>query len=307
MSRIHEALQRAHRERGTFPVADDNKVAEPAITPVAEKPSPVKAEFDLENIARHPWKPFIASFPTLTNHGAGVEQFRRLRSHVYQAHSEAPLKTILMASGMPSEGKSFVAANLAMSLARNSLNNILLIDADLRRPTLHSLLGAPSVQGLSDYLAGTIDLIDIMQRYRRPETVGDVGADISSNLAFIPAGKPSDNSSELVANHRIEELIATVSPHFNWILIDSPPTLAVTDAVDLARAADAVLLIARGARTPYDVAQRTQAAFSNSRILGFVLNAIKDAPSKGAYTYDYYYGSGSEGTSRAKHAKDRRG
>ena len=306
MSRIHEALQRAYRERGTLPVAENNQIAGPAITPIAEEPSTAKAEFALENIARHPWKPFIPSFPTLTDRGAGVEQFRRLRSHVYQAQSEAPLKTILMASGMPSEGKSFVAANLAVSMTRNSLNNILLIDADLRRPTLHDLLGAPNVPGLSDYLAGTVDLIDVIQRYRSPETIVDARDDISSNLAFIPSGKPSDNSSELVANHRIEELIATVSPHFDWILIDSPPVLAVTDAVDLARAADAVLLIARGASTPYNVAQRTQAAFSNSRILGFVLNAVTDAPHKGAYNYDYY-GRGSEGTGRAKHAKGRRG
>ncbi len=92
-----------------------------------------------------------------------------------------------------------------------------------------------------------------------------------------------------MANHRIEELIATVSPHFDWIVIDSPPVLAVTDAVDLARAADAVLLVARGASTPYDVAQRAQAAFSNSRILGFVLNAVKDAPRKDSYDYGYYY------------------
>jgi Mrp family chromosome partitioning ATPase len=82
-------------------------------------------------------------------------------------------------------------------------------------------------------------------------------------------------------------LIASLSPHFDWILIDSPPALAVSDAIDLARAADAVLLVARGASTPFDVVQRTQGAFSNSRILGFVLNAVKDAPSSGSY---YYYG-----------------
>ncbi len=273
---------------------EDLQIAELTITSAPEEPPPVKPELILEDIAQHPWKPPIASFPTLADRGAGVEQFRRLRSHVYQAHDEAPLKTILIASGMPSEGKSFVAANLAMSLARNSVNNILLIDGDLRRPTLHNLLGASNVPGLSDYLQGTADLIDIMQRYRSPETTEDAGVDIISNLTFIPSGKSSDNSSELVANHRIEELIASASPHFNWILIDSPPVLAVTDAVDLARAADAVLLVARGASTPYDVAQRTQAAFSSSRILGFVLNAVKDAPRNGSYSYDYYYG-GPEG------------
>jgi capsular exopolysaccharide synthesis family protein len=306
MSRIHEALQRAYREREKLPVSEDNQVAELTITAVPEEPPLLKPELVLDNIAQHPWKPMTAAFPTLTGRGAGVEQFRRLRSHVYQAHVEAPLKTILVASGMPSEGKSFIAANLAMSMARNSVNNILLIDGDLRRPTLHNLLGAPNAPGLSDYLEGSVGLIDVMQRYRSPEVAEGAGTDIVSNLTFIPSGKSSDNSSELVANHRIEELIATVSSHFNWIVIDSPPVLAVTDAVDLAHAADAILLVARESSTPYDVAQRTQAAFSNSRILGFVLNAVKEAPRKGSYSYDYYYyHGGSEGAGRAREAKDR--
>lgn len=307
MSRIHEALQRAYRERGKLPVSEDHQVAELTIASVAEERPPVVPELILENIAHYPWKPNIATFPTLTDRGASVEQFRRLRSRVYQAHAEAPLKTILVASGMPSEGKSFVAANLAMSMARNSVNNILLIDGDLRRPTLHELLGAPNSPGLSDYLQGTVGLIDIMQRCRSPKTKGDTGADIISNLTFIPSGKASDNSSELVANHRIEELIATVSPYFNWIVVDSPPVLAVTDAVDLARAADAILLVAREASTRYDVAQRAQAAFSNSRILGFVLNAAREAPAKNSYDYGYYYyHSDSEGADHARKLKGRK-
>jgi capsular exopolysaccharide synthesis family protein len=289
-----------------MPVSEDRQASELTIASVADEPPLVKPELVLENIARYPWKPISTTFPTLTDRGAGVEQFRRLRSHVYQANAEAPLKTILVASGMPAEGKSFVAANLAMSMARNSVNNILLIDGDLRRPTLHHLLGAPNTPGLSDYLQGTVGLIDIMQRCRSPKTTGDAGADIISNLTFIPSGKTSDNSSELVANHRIEELIATASPYFNWIVIDSPPVLAVTDAVDLARAADAVLLVAREATTRYDVAQRAQAALSNSRILGFVLNAADEAPRGNSYDYGYYYyHSDSEGTEHARKSKDR--
>jgi capsular exopolysaccharide synthesis family protein len=289
MSRMYEALQRADSERKTAPVSEDNQVAEPAVIPGIEEPPLVAADIVLENIAQHPWRPSIASFPTLAERGAGVEQFRSLRSRVYQARYEAPLKTLLVSSGMPSEGKSFVVANLAMSLARNSVNNILLIDGDLRRPTLHSLLGAPNAPGLSEYLAGTAELKDIMQRDRSPKTAETASVGNVSNLTFIPSGKCGDNSSELVANHRIEELIATVSLHFDWILIDSSPVLAVTDAVELAHAADAVLLIVRGARTPYDVAQRTQATFGSSRILGFVLNDVKDAPRRGSYSY--YYGA----------------
>jgi capsular exopolysaccharide synthesis family protein len=306
MSRIHEALQRAYRERGKAPVSEDRQVAELTLASVANEPQFVTPQLVLENIARYPWKPITTTFPTLTDRGAGVEQFRRLRSHVYQAHAEAPMKTILVASGMPAEGKSFVAANLAMSMARNSVNNILLIDGDLRRPTLHHLLGTTNTPGLSDYLQGNVGLIDIMQRCRSPKTAGNAGADIISNLTFIPSGKSSDNSSELVANHRIEELIATASPYFNWIVIDSPPVLAVTDAVDLARAADAILLVAREASTRYDVAQRAQAALSNSRILGFVLNAANEAPRKNSYDYGYYYyHNESEDADHARKLKDK--
>jgi Mrp family chromosome partitioning ATPase len=165
------------------------------------------------------------------------------------------------------------------------------------------MLGAPDTPGLSEYLAGTAELNDILQRNRSPKAVDTASGHSFSNLTFIPAGKCGDNSSELVANHRIEELISTLSPHFDWILIDSPPVLVVTDAVDIASAADAVLLVARGGNTPYDVAQRAQAAFRNSRILGFVLNAVKDAPRRGSYSY--YYG-GPEASDLAKGQKDKR-
>ena len=289
MSRIYEALQKASFLQQAEQASTAEHIAEPVIAPAIEERPPAKIGIALENITQYPWKPSIASFPTLAEHGAGVEQFRSLRSRIYQAHYEAPMKTILIASGMPSEGKSFVAANLAMSLARNTVNNVLLIDGDLRRPTIHNLLGAPNTPGLSDYLEGNAELIDIMQRDRRNETAENSSASIVSNLTFIPSGKCGDNSSELVANHRIEELIAAISPHFNWILIDSAPVLVVTDAVELARAADAVLLIARGASTPYDVAQRAQATFSGMRILGFVLNDTKEIPRRGSH-YSYYYG-----------------
>ena len=298
MSRLYEALQRADLERKATSASEDDRAVDPAVVAGIGEPPAARAEVALEYIAHHPWKPSIASFPTLADRGEGVEQFRSLRSRVYQARYEAPLKTILVSSGMPSEGKSFIAANLAMNLARNGVNNTLLIDGDLRRPTLHTLLGAPSTPGLSEYLAGSAGLTDILQRGRTPKALEGSSIGSVANLTFIPAGKCGDNSSELVANHRIEELIAALSPHFDWIVIDSPPVLAVTDAVELSRAADAVLLIARGASTPYDVAQRAQAAFSNSRILGFVLNDVKELPRVGYNYYAYY--SGPDATIRAK-------
>ncbi len=309
MSRIHEALQRAYLERGKMSVSGDVDVAERTeVLPEPEEPQapPAKIAVALEDVARYPWNPSMLSLPALAERGAGVEQFRSLRSHIYQARYESPLKTILIASGMPGEGKSFVAANLAICLASNSIHNILLIDGDLRRPTLHTLLGAPNSKGLTDFLEGSAGVADIMQREKsRAEGPSEEDRNIS-NLTLIPSGRTSDKSSELVASHRLEELVRALSPQFDWIVIDAPPVLAVTDAVELARAADAVLLVARAASTPYEVAQRTKAAFGTSRLLGYVLNDVKEAPHTGSYnySYNYYHKHDPEVAGQAKGRKD---
>ena len=288
MSRIYEAIQRADRERNALQELEVQHRAEAPIAPCIVQVPEINSDLDLEKVAHHPWKPFEASLPTLANVGASVEQFRGLRARVDQLRIQASIKTILVSSGMPGEGKTFIAANLALSMARNALNSILLIDGDLRRGVLHKLLGAPNSPGLADYLAGNADLTSIMQRCVVPDNANTEAAHGISHVTFIPAGINTDNSSEMVASPRMRDLIAALGPQFDWIVIDSPPVLAVTDAVELARAADAVLLVARGAETPLDVAQRAQAAFGNSRILGFVLNAVKKVPRH--HSYSYYYG-----------------
>jgi protein-tyrosine kinase len=302
MSRIYDALQRADQERRAGQQAEIPQTEEPFAVPVDEDATPGDTDAIFEDVTLRPWVPSMSSLPTLGDNGESVEQFHGLRSQIYQYRDQSPFKTILISSGMPAEGKSFVAANLAMSLARNKNNKVLLIDADLRRPVQHSVLGAPISPGLTEYLAGTATASEIMQRNQNPRIVEEGRVRHIPNLTFIPAGMGGDNSLELVANHRIEELVRVLSPHFDWILIDSPPVLAFADAIDLARAADAVLLVARAATTPFVVAQRAQAAFSSSRILGFVLNAVKDVPRNGSY---YYYGYKEDGRP-SKGRKDKR-
>jgi capsular exopolysaccharide synthesis family protein len=300
MSRIYDALQRADLERQAAQGKDTGENAEPNSASGSEDLAPIETGVSLEKTALHTWKPSLVSLPTLGDRGEGIEQFRGLRSQLYQFRDQNPLKTILVSSGMPAEGKTYVVANLAVSLARNRNNTVLLIDADLRRPSLHTILGAPNTPGLAEYLAGTAEVSDIVQRNENPRVVEAGLMHAIPDLAFIPAGAGGDNASELVANHRIEELVAVLSPHFDWILVDSPPVLAFSDAVDLARAADAVLLVARSATTPFDIAQRAQAAFANSRILGFVLNAVKDAPRRTSYYYDYGKQDASSGSPKGK-------
>lgn len=301
MSRIYEALQRAELDRKGLPDLADEPLAAPATVTEPEEPV-AHNELDMTRVAQYAWRPNMLSLPTLAERGEAVEQFRSLRSHVYQLRYQAALKTILVSSGTPSEGKSFVTANLAVSLARNNERNVLLIDGDLRRPTVHKLFGSPNTSGLSEFLSGTAGVTEVMQRNSEVGPSENQGVRDLSNLTLITAGVSGANSLELVGNHRIEALVEAVTPHFDWILIDSPPVLAVTDAVDLARAADGVLLVARGTSTPFDIAQRAAAAFSNARILGFVLNAVKDAP-KGGYYYNYY---GYHDANDPKRRKDKR-
>jgi protein-tyrosine kinase len=286
MTRIYEALETVGL--GQEPGHGDAQEAVPVQMPSPEQ-EVVPLDPDVlrpEEIRRHKWQPSADTLVSLARRGAGVEQFRQLRSRLSGCRDEAPTKTILISSGLPEEGKTFVTANLALSLGRNGEKNILLIDGDLRRPRLHDLLGAPNTPGLGDYLAGSCGVTEIMQRDTSFKSAGTGIATGISNLTFLPAGECGDNASELAANHRMEQLIKCVSLHFDWILIDASPVLVVTDAVDLARAADAVLLVARAGVTKYEEAQRTQSAFSNTRVLGIVLNAARGVP-QSSYYYSY--------------------
>lgn len=299
MSRIYEALQKAESERKSAAQFPEQPPAELEVVSKLEEPAPVELGFHAEDVPAHAWNPSLLSLPALADSGQCVEQFRSLRSHLYLSRLQSDLKTILVSSGMPGEGKSFIAANLAISLARNNDCRVLLVDGDLRRPTLHNLLGAQNDLGLTDYLGGKATLAQVMQRYGASKGFENHGLRDLPNLFFLPAGDAGDNSLEQVSGHRMEEIVDHVSSVFDWILIDSPPVLAVTDAVDLARASDAVLLVARGESTPFDVAQRAQAAFSNSRILGFVLNAVKHPP-KGSSYYSYYGSQAGDENQRRK-------
>jgi len=308
MSNIFEALQRAELERNAASASMGDRVAEPSAVQVDEAPPEPKAPAQIthETIRQNSWRPKYSGFPTLDDRGPELEQFRGLRTQILQARAETPMKSILVSSGNPSEGKSFIVSNLAVALTRGSANNILLIDGDLRRPTQHTLFGTPNEIGLSEYFSGAANAKDVLQRAITAGPGQTRRKFDLPNLTLITAGKCGSSSSELVNIPRMEQLIAEVSPLFDWILIDSPPVLAVTDAVDLATCADAVLLVARGEKTTYSVAQRAQAAFASSRILGFVLNDLKDAPDPDSY--NYYYGSeavGEHGKKRERNGKDR--
>ena len=303
MSRIHEALKKAEQERAAIATAEtevapfQTESATPAtIAPLKtnEMPlqsgdmlsrtvltSPGSSEYlrfdDLRARCTHPvWHldPNVNVFVNPDTSARGSEQFRTLRSRLYQMRSNQPLRTLLVTSSIPTEGKTFVTNNLAQAIVRQPDRRALIIDADLRRSRLHVPLGAPSSPGLTDYLRGTADIVSIIQQ-------GQEG-----NLCFIPGGDEVANPSELIANGRMKVLLDRLAPIFDWIVLDSPPCLLVADASILADLCDGVLLVTRAGVTPAATAQRACQELRGRNVVGVVLNAMQDSHK---YHSDYYY------------------
>jgi len=298
MSRIHEALKKAEQERA----ATQGGAVQPnlATTPVAEPPvfgespaevaaapngvaragmpafaSPFNTDTLLARCAQLEWKPDASTmlFMNGDDSARGTEEFRTLRSRLYHLREKMPLKKVLVTSALPKEGKSFTSSNLAQVMVRQHGRRVLLIDADLRAPRLHTMLGTTSDPGLSDYLLGKNDEFSIMQR-------GPL-----ENLFFIPSGTGVSDPAELVGNGRLKLLLQRVEPLFDWIIVDSPPAVPVSDAGVLAKACDGVLMVVRSNSTPSDLARKARQEFPDQALIGVVLNCTREE----AAPYSRYY------------------
>lgn len=284
MSRIHEALKKAEQER--LAAGGEETVTSPAETALpipAVRPQETPGSdgsLTLEKVMAHSaqarWSPEPKTALLLDgNQTHGTEELRTLRSRLYQIRDRQPLQTILVTSALPAEGKTFLTANLAHMIVRQHERCALIIDADLRRSQLHLALGAPVAPGLTEYLRGEADELSIIQR----------GA---HDLFFIPGGKPVANPAELLANGRMKTLLDRVAPVFDWVLLDSPPAVLVSDASLLADLCDGVLMVIRAGITPFDMAQRAREEFRNKRMLGVVLNRMEPGETYHSYYYHYY-------------------
>jgi protein-tyrosine kinase len=309
MSRIHEALKRAEQERAASqggrpdaspvmdlpsgePMAPMPDMARPTAGATAAAPAPAPSNgqgmpsftnpftFDtlLARCVQSDWQPDAKTmlFFGSEENGLGTEQFRTLRSRLYQMREKTSLKKILVTSALPQEGKSFVSANLAQVLVRQHGRRVLLIDGDLRVARLHTALGTTSSPGLADYLLGESDEFSVMQR-------GPM-----DNLFFIPCGRTVAHPAELIANGRLKMLMQRAEPLFDWIIVDSPPAVPVSDASQLANFCDGVLMVVRSNATPYDTAQKARQEFQGKTLVGVVLNGITRSDSYSRYYYEVY-------------------
>jgi protein-tyrosine kinase len=306
MSRIHEALKKAEQERAaTRGDGIEHGIGESAhnsstvlINPPGEASDTYPdssrsanetalhsampsfgSAFNLDTLLARctpiPWVPDEKTMLFFNGNDGkpGTEQFRTLRSRLYHVREKMPLKKVLVTSALPKEGKSFMASNLAQVMVQQHGRRALLIDGDLRSPKLHMMLGTTNSPGLADYLEGRCDEFSVMQR-------GPM-----ENLFFIACGHEISNPAELVANGRLRLLLQRVEGLFDWIVIDSPPVVPVSDASVLAKDCDGVLLVVRSEATPADMARRARLEFPEEALVGVVLNGTNAEP----ITYTRYY------------------
>ena len=202
-----------------------------------------------------------------------AEAYRALRTSLLLTSLGGPPKTILVTSALPREGKTTTSINTAIVLAQKGVR-VLLIDADLRRPSIHKTLGMGPRVGLSNVLTGGATLQQATLR-----------SPVLPNLYVLPAGTPPPNPAELMASSQMIDMLAELRDQYDHIVVDTPPTLSVTDAVVLSTRADAVVLVIRSSQTTKPALRRTRDILAqvNARVCGVLLNAVNlDSP-------DYYY------------------
>ncbi len=211
-----------------------------------------------------------------------AEAFRGLRTNLLYSAPEHPPKTIMVTSLGPEEGKTSLVTNLAITLAQLGAGEVLLIDADMRRPDLHEILQVPQAPGLSTFLTGQAEMDEVI----RPTTI--------PNLSVIPSGRNPLNPAELLASARLRQAIETFGQRFSHIVFDTGPIFGVSDAVILAGQVEGVMLVLRQGRASRDAAQRAIRSLTSvhARLLGVVLNDV-DVHGQGYYGYYGYYGYGS--------------
>jgi capsular exopolysaccharide synthesis family protein len=291
MSRIFEALQRSESERSGTPLAPTALATE--LLQVVEREANARAPKDLsENEIAQPdfgaeefanndlslFKSLPVSLPQDSKlvcltapESFGAEKFRFLGVRLRQLQQNRPLKKLLITSTIPEEGKSTVAANLATILARRQQPKILLLEGDLRRPSLTRQFGLDNIPGLSEWLQGEPRPMKHIYRLEGP------------NLWFLPAGRPPENPLELMQSGRLSELLGQLSASFDWIIIDSPPILPLADTSVWARLADGILLVTREGFTKKRMLQRGLQALEQAKFLGAVVNSSSNTDHSNYY------------------------
>jgi protein-tyrosine kinase len=303
MSRVDEALRRASSDATTFraPVAVEpagvvvdasafdryaaehesvhrekshHALAVP-VSRVAPAPAPAPAR-------REPFDLFHRSLDgrvvtSRETSPVSIEQYRRLAVSLIAVQAERGLKTLMVSSAVPHEGKTLTVTNLAVTLSESYDRSVLLIDADLRRPCIHELFGLPNVRGLADGLRSIGAPVEPIR--------------ITSRLSVLPGGPTDETAMAGLSSDRMRALVAEASSRFDWVLVDTPPVGLLSDANLVARVTDGVLFVIAAGHTPYQLVQRGIEELGADRIIGTVLNRVNERVMNVHSYYGRYYPS----------------
>ena len=209
------------------------------------------------------------------NFSVAVEQYRKLAAALHHAQADRGLKAIIVTSANPGEGKSLTASNLALTLSQSYQRRVLLVDGDLRRPSLHSLFGVPNLAGLTDGLAhNSIQAIAVRE--------------ISPRLSILPSGPPIEDPTGKLTSGQMRRVLDEARASYDWVIFDTPPIGLVSDARLLSEMVDGVILVVEAAKTGYPDLLRAIDSIGRERVLGVVLNRLQHDPGR-AYYYTSYY------------------
>jgi len=205
-----------------------------------------------------------------------TEQFRSLKTRVFYTRNGNSPRTLLITSALPFEGKSMVAANLAISLAHGPHEHALLVDCDFRKPDLHKLFGLTQKQGLADYLSGASDLPSLLAKTDTPK------------LTLLPVGKKPLDPLNLLASEKMKQLIRELKARYNdrYIIFDSSPVQFASETRMLMSQVDGIILVVKAGTTDREIVLRTIRDMDRDKFLGVVLNCLKKSLSNQQY---YYY------------------
>jgi protein-tyrosine kinase len=206
-----------------------------------------------------------------------VEQYRRLAATLHHAQADRGIKRVMVTSAVTGEGKSLTATNLALTLSQSYRRRVLLIDADLRRPSLHRVFQVQNVFGLTEGLKA---------RDERQLAI----VEISEYLSLLTAGRPDPDPMSGLTSDRMRRILNEASTKFDWIVIDTPPVALLPDANLLAAMVDVAVLVVGASRTPYDLVQRAAESIGRDKIMGVVLNRVESTGFIGDPHYHSYYG-----------------
>ena len=297
MSRLDEALSRARTftpgEPGAaapidgsaldFPVEDlvEPEEAAPDVAPVpqavvrageprpAEAPTVMDAQCRIEDL---PIAEKLMLAGEQTGNRAPVEQYRRLAARLLLAQAEHGIRSVMITSPLPGEGKTLTASNLALTLSESYKRQVLLVDADLRRPCVHQVFDVPNATGLNDGL--------------KPDSTRKVPLlKFSEHLTLLTAGRPDADPMSVLSGARMKRVLDEARDRFDWVLIDTPPITLLTDAHLMSALVDAVVLVVRAGVTPLPAIQKAVEAIGQDRILGIVLNHAEVAMMPDSYSY----------------------